>query len=99
MLEDQFLGDDAPREQAPHIEASGRADPKRIRFTVDLPCITGKKIDDLADKLGITKAELVRRSLQMLTIGAELKEKGFDIGGVKQTDAGRETIILDHLVS
>jgi hypothetical protein len=60
----------------------------RIRYSVDLPVQMDDKTEALANKRGVKKAEILRRSLELLNVLDEKIDQGYKIGAWKRHDDG-----------
>lgn len=54
------------------------------RFTIDLSDEIDARLTEIAVKNGITKAEAMRKAFAILSIAERQKEKGLEIGIIKQ---------------
>lgn len=65
----------------------------RSRLTVDLPCALDKRLDQLAKELGVTKADLLRDAVRLLSEYDAIRREGFTAGGWKEREDGsRDTV-------
>lgn len=71
---------------------------QRSRLTVDLPCALDQKLNDLAASKGVTKAELLRHAVSLLSEYDQMQQRGYETGGWKQhADGTREVVALKVL--
>jgi predicted DNA-binding protein len=72
---------------------SARPSKSRSRYTVDLPCVLDQRLTALASEHGITKAEIIRDAVRLLTEYDNLKKEGYATGAWRQNpDGSRETV-------
>jgi len=62
---------------------------RRGRKSVELPAHVDDAVAALADKLGISVAEVIRRAAERLVKEEAKREEGFEIGAFKETEDGR----------
>ena len=66
---------------------------ERSRFTVEFPCAIEKKLRSMAEERGVTKADLIRAAVRLISEMDVLEAEGFSVGGWKDAgDGSRETV-------
>lgn len=62
---------------------------KRRRKTVELPVKLDSAITEMADELGISVSELLRRAADRLVKEEEKRRDGYQVGAFKESEDGR----------
>lgn len=66
---------------------------ERVRFTVEFPCAIERKLRQMADERGVTKADIIRAAVRIIAEMETLESDGYSVGGWKEAANGSREMV------